>query len=79
MRGHLRLLLEPKNGDEPVVFTYEIEAEATRHGVKLFAHGEEAYLPDQAVAACVQVGKGATPLTIMMLVELIESQFEPWN
>lgn len=79
MPSRLRLLLEPKNGDDPVEFFYEIDAETTEDGIRLFSDGDTALLHDDAVVACVQAGGGATPLTIMMLVELIESQFEPVN
>lgn len=79
--GLLRLYLQPKDGSDPLVFMPGLMCEFLHNGsTRLYnGQGETALLYDQEVRVCVEEGGGATPLSLLLLSELVRSKFEPEN
>lgn len=62
-----------------MTLSYDVMCEHIDGGFELYDGDETAILWDREIEECVRAGDGATPLTAVLLKELIHSKFEPDN
>ena len=77
MKGRLQLRIEPKDGQDAMTLDYNVECERVTGGLLMHKDQKEAVLWDVEVRQCVTSGGGATSLSALMLLELVNSKFLP--
>ena len=79
MRGNLRLSIG--NGEKRLCLDYDLLVEDVSGGVRVIDResGESAVLWDEELRAVARIGGGPTPMTAVLVSELINQKFLPAN